>query len=139
MLNELICMGWLTADPELKQTPSGIMTTSFTVAIDRDYVRQGQERQADFIGVVAWRNTAEFICRNFSKGQMIALKGSIRTRSYQDKRYADVKHYVTELYADQVYFCGSKPQQAAPPTTSGQANIDTSDFEDISAAEELPF
>lgn len=132
-------MGRLTTDPELKQTPSGTMTTSFTVAVDRDYVQQRQERQADFIGVVAWRNTAEFICRNFSKGQMIALKGSVRTRSYQDKRYSDVKHYVAELYADQVYFCGGKPQQAAPTAASGQATIDTSDFEDISAAEELPF
>lgn len=139
MLNEFICMGRLTTDPELKQTPSGTMTTSFTVAVDRDYVQQGQEHQADFIGVVAWRNTAEFICRNFSKGQMIALKGSVRTRSYQDKRYSDVKHYVAELYADQVYFCGGKPQQAAPTAASGQATIDTSDFEDISAAEELPF
>lgn len=132
-------MGRLTADPELKQTPSGVTTTSFTVAVDRDYMQQGQERQTDFIGVVAWRNTAEFICRNFSKGQMIVLKGSVRTRSYQDKRYSDVKHYVAELYADQVYFCGGKPQQAAPTATSGQAMIDTSDFEDISAVEELPF
>lgn len=138
MLNELIIIGRLTDSPELKQTQSGITTTAFTVAVDRNYTAQGQERQTDFINVIAWRNTAEFICRNFSKGQMIALKGSLRTRSYTDKRYSDVKHYVAEMYAEQVYFCGNKPTtQAAVPTQEVINSMEC--FEDISDSGNLPF
>ena len=97
MLNKVILMGRLTADPELRQTPSGVSTCQITVACDRNFVSQGQERQADFITVVAWRQTAEFISRYFSKGKMIIVEGSLRTRTYDDKRYPDVRHYVTEV------------------------------------------
>jgi len=111
MLNKVILMGRLTADPELRQTPNGVSTCRFTVACDRNFVPQGGERQADFITVVAWRQTAEFVSRYFSKGRMIAVEGNLRTSSYPDKRYSDVTHYVTEVYADQVYFAGDKPTQ----------------------------
>ncbi len=111
MLNKVILMGRLTADPELRQTPNGVSTCRFTVACDRNFVPQGGERQADFITVVAWRQTAEFVSRYFSKGRMIAVEGNLRTSSYPDKRYPDVTHYVMEVYADQVYFAGDKPAQ----------------------------
>ena len=111
MLNKVILMGRLTADPELKQTPNGVNTCQITVAVNRNYVTQGQERQADFISVVAWRQTAEFISKYFSKGKMIIVEGSLRTRTYDDKRYPDVKHYVTEVYADNVSFGETKSAQ----------------------------
>ena len=106
-------MGRLTADPELRQTPSGVSTCQITVAVDRNYAPQGGERQADFITVVAWRQTAEFISRYFSKGRMICVEGNLRTRTYDDKRYPEVRHYVSEVYADSVYFTGEKAQQGS--------------------------
>ena len=111
MLNKVILQGRLTADPELKQTQSGINVCSFTVACDRNYAAQGQDRQADFISVVAWRQQAEFVQRYFTKGQMILVEGNLRTRNYPDSRYPDVKHYVTEVYADSIYFAGNKNAQ----------------------------
>ena len=92
MINKAIIMGRLVADPEVRQTPSGVSCCQFTVAVNRDYVQQGQARQADFISVVAWRQTAEFVGKYFSKGKMIIVEGSMRTRTYDDKRYPDVKH-----------------------------------------------
>lgn len=111
MLNKVILMGRVTADPELRQTQNGVNTCQITVAVNRNYAAQGQERQADFISVVAWRQTAEFISKYFSKGKMIIVEGSLRTRTYDDKRYPDVKHYVTEVYADNVSFGESKSAQ----------------------------
>lgn len=111
MLNKVIIMGRLTADPELRQTPNGISTCQFTVAVERNFTPQGGERQSDFITVVAWRQTAEFVSRYFAKGRMICVEGNLRTRTYDDKRYPDVRHYVTEVYADSVYFTGEKVQQ----------------------------
>lgn len=107
-INKVILMGRLTADPELRQTPSGVSTCQFTVAITRNYADQSGERQSDFINVVAWRQTAEFICRYFSKGRLILIEGNLRTRTYDDKRYPDVRHYVTEVFADNVSFGESK-------------------------------
>lgn len=152
MINNVTIMGRLTADPELKQTPNGISTCTVTVAVDRSYAPQGQEKQADFIPVVAWRQTAEFISRNFSKGKMIAITGQLRTRTYTDKRYSDVTHYVMELYADSVSFCGDKTaasaQPAPTPTTPAvpetpaapQAQqTDFGEFEGIIRNNNLPF
>ena len=85
MLNTAILMGRLTADPELRHTPSDVAVTSFTLAVDRSYVKSGADRQVDFIDIVAWRSTAEFVCRYFHKGQLVAVQGSIQTRSYTDK------------------------------------------------------
>lgn len=108
-MNKIILMGRLTADPELRQTQSGISSIRFCVAVNRKFAdKQTGERQADFINCVAWRQTAEFISKYFSKGSMIALEGSLRTGSYQDKNYSNVTHYTTDVYVDNVEFAGSK-------------------------------
>lgn len=97
MLNTAAIMGRLVADPELKHTPSGVAVTSFTLAVDRNYAKPGEERQTDWIDVVAWRGTAEFICKYFTKGRMIAVTGSLQTRTWEDKNGS--KHKATELVA----------------------------------------
>lgn len=124
-MNVCILMGRLTFDPELKRTPSGVSVTSFTVAVQRNYVAKGEERQSDFIDVVAWRNTAEFISKYFRKGQMIAVQGSIQTRSYQDKQ--GNKRKAVEVLADKADFCGDKPNSSARPSFNpahGSPDID---------------
>ena len=120
MLNIVAIQGRLTADPELKHTPSGVAVTSFTLAVDR-YAKE--ERKTDWVDVVAWRQTAEFICKYFTKGQMIAVDGSIQTRSYEDKQ--GNKRKAVEIVAKEASFCGSKeaPKQErkeeyTPPDTS---------------------
>ena len=105
-LNSAIIMGRLTADPELRTTNSGVAVTSIRVAVDRDYVKPGEERQADFINVVAWRGTAAFIERYFKKGQLICVQGSLQSRNYEDKD--GNKRTTAEVVADQVYFGDSK-------------------------------
>ena len=84
MFNLVVLTGRLTADPELKTTPNGVSVTSFSIAVEIRY-KQGEERQADFINIVAWRSSAEFICKYFKKGSMIGIEGSIQTRKYQDR------------------------------------------------------
>lgn len=116
MLNCAVLMGRLVADPELRTTPNGISVTTFRIAVDRSYVRQGEERQADFIDIVAWRQTADFVTRYFRKGSMIAVQGSIQTRSYEDKM--GNKRTAVEVVADNVSFCGSKAESG---TTGGAA------------------
>lgn len=108
MLNRAILMGRITKSPELKTTPNGVSVIQISIAVDRDYTPKGQEKQTDFINVVAWRNTAEFIAKYFEKGQLIALSGSIQTRSYTDNQ--GNKRSVTEVIADQAYFAGSKKE-----------------------------
>ena len=108
MLNRVILMGRITQDLEVRQTPSGNAVLRFNVAVDRP-VRQGAERQTDFITCTAWGQRAEFINRYFSKGRMIALEGQIRTGSYDDKN--GVKHYTTEVNVDSVSFTGEPKQQ----------------------------
>lgn len=108
MLNCAIIMGRLTADPELRTTNNGTSVTSFTVAVDRNFARPGEDRQADFINVVAWRQSAEFVSRYFHKGSMIAVQGSIQTRSYEDKN--GNRRTAVEIVADRVSFCGSKTE-----------------------------
>ena len=148
MINKWIGMGRLTADPELRQTQSGVSSCNVTVAVQRDFTDGSGERQSDFINVVAWRQTAEFICRYFSKGSMIAVEGQLRTRTYDDKRYPDVRHYVTEVYADKVSFCGSKsdnggtaakPAQTAQRPAQTAPAADLSDFEEVVSDSGLPF
>ena len=125
MINQAVIMGRLTADPELRQTQSGLSVTSFTVAVDRSFVKQGEERQTDFIDAVAWRGTAEFVSRYFQKGSMIALRGAIQTSSYEDKNGIRRKKF--EILAEQVSFCGGKSDAEA-------AREPTTEFDD-----ELPF
>ena len=107
MVNRVILMGRLVADPELSQTPNGIAVASFRLAVDRNYQTKGSgERQADFINCVAWRQTGEFISRYFSKGRMIAVEGSLQSRNYEDKTGA--KRTAYEVVVDQAYFADSR-------------------------------
>ena len=106
MLNKVVLMGRLTAQPELKATGSGVSVLSFTIAVERNFKPQGGERMSDFINCVAWRQTADFISKYFVKGQLIAVEGSLQTRSYDDKTGA--KRFVTEVVVDQSYFTGDR-------------------------------
>lgn len=119
MLNRVILMGRLVADPELRQTPNGISVATFRLAVDRNYQTKGStERQCDFINCVAWRQTGEFISRYFSKGRMIALEGSLQTRSYEDKTGA--KRTAYEVVVDQAYFAESKSSGSQGGNTFGE-------------------
>ncbi len=167
MLNRVILMGRITHDLELRQTPSGVCTLNFSVAVERNYTDQNGERQTDFITCVAWRQQAEFIGKYFSKGRMIALEGSLRSRTYEDKNGS--RHYVTEVYVDSVSFTG-EPKQGSQSGGQPQNNeyaqddnrnvpevytdghhmslnkpkdpesqIDLSDFEEIISDDGVPF
>ena len=146
MLNSAIIMGRLTADPELRTTSSNISFVRFSVAVDRAYQKQGTERQTDFINVVAWRQTADFVSRYFRKGQMIAVQGSIQTGSYEKD---GVRRQTFEIVADNVSFCGSKNESGAAtadryPTPAAQPasfqNNSADDFAGVDAVEDdLPF
>ena len=118
MLNACILMGRLTADPELRTTQNGKSVTSFSMAVERDFQQDG-ERQADFIDVVAWRGTAEFICKYFRKGRMLAIQGHIQTRTYTDKD--GNKRKAVEVVADKVSFTGEKaePSEHEPSRIEG--------------------
>lgn len=133
MLNVVILSGRLTATPELKTTSNGNSVTSFTIAVDRR-VKAGEEKSADFINCVAWRQTAEFVCKYFDKGNPIAIEGALSTRKYQDK---DGNNRVaTEVNVGQVHFIGRKNEQsdsAAVPSTSEP------NFTEVATSEELPF
>lgn len=132
MLNSVVIQGRLTAEPELRTTTNGVSVTSFNVAVDRSY-KNGEEKQTDFLSVVAWRGTAEFVSKYFRKGSMIVVQGSLQTRNYEDKN--GNKRTAVEIVADNVHFCGSKAdnQQTTPSTTS-PLDIDPYAMED-----ELPF
>ena len=156
MLNVAAIMGRLVADPELRHTPNDIAVTTFTLAVDRSYSRAGTERQTDFIDVVAWRQTAEFVCKYFSKGRMMAVTGSIQTRNYEDKQGNNRKAF--EIVANDVSFADSKRDSSgsapgsydsapavqqrpaaysepAPAYSSGS----NEDFEEILGDDDLPF
>ena len=138
MLNNVVLMGRLTADAELKQTQNGVSVLSFSLAVDRDYTQQGQEKQVDFINIVAWRLTAEFISKYFTKGQMMALKGAIQTRSYEDKQ--GNKRIAFEVVVDKVYFCGSKNNNQKSQSNKTDGFDDFDGFEEIgSNDDDLPF
>lgn len=139
MINNVVLMGRLTADPELKTTPNGTSVTSFSIAVERNYAPKGQERETDFINVVAWRHTAEFVTRYFRKGSMIAVEGSIQTRKYQDKNGNN--RVAVEVVANQVSFCGSKAESGTRnQEPSNPLDVDTDDdFEDLPDDDSLPF
>lgn len=130
MLNNVVLMGRLTADPKLKETTNGVSVTAFTIAVDRNFSGKDGKCQTDFINIVAWRNTADFICRYFTKGSMIALEGSIQTRNYEDKN--GNKRTAVEVVVSNVSFCGDKRHEAS------SAAFDESAFEEISD-DDLPF
>lgn len=150
-MNVIVLMGRLTADPELKTTQSGVSVTSFSLAVDRSFTPKGEERQTDFINCVAWRGTAEFISKHFCKGQRMAVKGALQTRSYTAKDGS--KRTVYEVVVDNAFFCESKNSgydnvndvmsaaQAAGVDVSYDAPtaIAQQGFEEIISDEELPF
>ncbi len=108
MLNHITLMGRLTADPDLKRTPGGTPVTQFTLAVERDY-KSGEERQTDFIDIVAWRGTAEFAVKNFSKGRMAAVTGRLQIRDWTTKD--GDKRRSAEIVADSIYFADSKRKE----------------------------
>ena len=138
-LNIVALMGRLTRDPEMRKTPQGVSVATFTVAVDRSFVKQGEERQADFIDIVCWRNTAEFVCKYFQKGSMIALNGSIQTRTYQDKNGNNRKAF--EIVADNAHFAGEKKdggaQGGGSPHYEEKKNDDFAVIDE--GEEDLPF
>lgn len=140
-------MGRLVADPELRTTTTGKSVCNFRIAVDRSFVRAGEERKADFFTVVVWENTANFVSRYFSKGSMIAVQGQMQTRQYEDNTGA--KRTAYEVLAREVSFCGSKAETgasnsafAAPASAAAAPAYQTaapSDFEEITDDEDLPF
>ena len=106
MLNHITLMGRLTRDPELRRTQSGVAVASFRIAVDRDYSREGADKQTDFIDIVAWRQTGEFVSKYFSKGSMIVVSGRLQMRDWTDKD--GNKRTSAEVVADNVYFGDSK-------------------------------
>lgn len=140
MFNLVVLTGRLTADPELKTTPSGVPVTSFSIAVNRNY-RAGEEQQTDFINIVAWRQRAEFITKYFSKGSLIGIEGSIQTRRYQDKNGNNRTAF--EVVVNNAHFVESK-RDSAPSTASEPAsfsNAGVNDFADMGDAtdDDLPF
>ena len=141
MFNLVVLTGRLTADPELKSTPNGISVTSFSIAVSRRY-RAGEETQADFINVVAWRQTAEFVTKYFRKGSMIGIEGSIQTRRYVDKTGNNRTAF--EVVANNVQFVESKRDGASAPVGMDEpasfSNIEANDFTEIGGSDDdLPF
>ena len=142
MLNVAVLQGRLVADPELRHTQSGTAVCSFRVAVDRNFAGASGQRQADFIDIVAWRSTAEFVCKYFTKGQLIALSGRIQSRSYEDKTGS--KRTAVEVVAEQVSFCGPKKDKESAPERPADP-IPTADYnlldiqEEFTALDDLPF
>ena len=140
MLNNVTLMGRLVADPELRTTTSGKSVATFRIAVDRSYTKQGEEKKADFITIVVWKNTADFVSKYFSKGSMIALCGEIQTRPYEDKN--GNKRTAFEVLAREVSFCGGKNEgnNSANPNTSVPTYASVPDgFEEITDDDSLPF
>lgn len=148
MLNHIVLMGRLTRDPELRHTQSGVAVASFTLAVDRDFGTR-EEKQTDFIDIVAWRNTGEFVAKYFTKGQMAAVSGRLQLRDWTDNN--GVKRRVAEVIADNVYFGESKKSRDTAPSYGGDTepygggssysksgSID-SGFSEVDDDGELPF
>ena len=147
MLNKIILMGRLTRDPELRRTQSGTAVTSFSLAVDRDFKSQSGEKETDFIDIVAWRNTAEFVSKYFTKGRMAVVEGRLQIRDWTDRDGG--KRRSAEVIAENVYFgdskreggsdYGSAPAYSAPASRPG-AYGGHSDFAEIGEEDgELPF
>jgi single-strand DNA-binding protein len=136
MLNKIILMGRLTRDPELRRTGSGTAVTSFAIAVDRDFKSQNGEKETDFIDVVAWRTTAEFVSKHFSKGRMAVVEGRLQIRDWTDKD--GTKRRTAEVIADNVYFADSKRDET---TSNRNALAERAEqFAEIAEEDgELPF
>lgn len=146
MINNVILMGRITHDLEIKQTQNGVAVIQFTLAIERRYKGADGTHETDFINCVAWRQQAEFIGKYFRKGRMIAIEGNLRTRTYDDKN--GTKHYVTEVYVDNVSFTGEKADNdyqqndynnGYQPNSRNNYNNTPSDDFDIISDDGIPF
>ena len=143
-MNKVILMGRLTKEPEVRYTQnSNTLVCSFTLAVSRRFTRQGEERQADFINIVAWSKLGEFCSKYFKKGQQVGIIGRIQTRTWDDDQ--GQKHYVTEVVAEEAYFADSKKDTDASNNTSFENTFGStapgnmgSDFE-MSSSDDLPF
>ena len=150
-LNKVVLAGRLTADPELKQTPSGVSVVRFTLAINRRFSRNNEqgEQQSDFISLVAWRQTAEFISQYFKKGSALCVTGSIQTRSWTDQQ--GQKRYGTDVVVDEAMFVDSRSESAGAQGTSyvpdsynatpsySSAQSAAPNFEELNTDDDLPF
>lgn len=150
MLNVVAIMGRLVAGPELRTTPAGVNVCKFRIACDRNFVRQGEQRQADFIDIVAWRTQAEFVCKYFSKGSLIAIDGHIQTDLYKDKNGNSRTSFA--IVANNINFAGPKSTSAKPVDDGGEAPPagyqpsepapeynENDDFAVIDDSDDLPF
>ena len=144
--NKVILVGNLVADPELKQTPSGVSVATFTLAVQRRFAKPDDAQQADFINIVVWRQQAEFVSRYFAKGSAMLVCGSIQTRNFTDQN--GQKRYFTEVVADEVSFVGKKSDNskgnndafygAEPQSFGGNSAAAETNFEEV-GEDDLPF
>ena len=139
MLNHIVLMGRLVRDPELRRTQSGTAVTSFTLAVERDYSADSSNKQTDFIDIVAWKNTAEFVSRYFTKGRMAVVNGRLQIRDWTD-RDGD-KRRTAEVIAESVYFGDSKRDQTESDNTAAYTSpVTASEFEELDDDDgDLPF
>ena len=149
-MNIVTLAGRLTSDPELRQSQNGTAVCRFTVAVNRKFKNPQGEYEADFISCTAFKQTAEFVSRYFSKGKMIILNGTLRTGSYKDRNHQDVTHYTTDVFVENVEFGGDKANNNTSPAQNlvNQAQAqgvqteqygNLSDFEDIISDGPTPF
>lgn len=143
-MNSVVLAGRLIADPELKTTQTGVEVTSFRIAVNQEYVKKGEEQQADFFNIVAWRQTAAFVCRYFHKGDGITLKGKLQSRTYQANNGSN--RYVVEVVADNVEFpLGSKRENNQTSCSTYSVPISTApvtlsaDMSQLPLDDDLPF
>lgn len=139
-MNKVILMGRLTKEPEVRYTQtSNTLVASFTLAVNRRFVKQGEERQADFINIIAWSKIGEFCSKYFSKGQQVGIIGRLQTRNWEDDQ--GQKHYITEVIAEEAYFAEGKRNSntsSDPFAASSGEKVNGNDF-DISSDDDLPF
>ena len=140
MLNNVVLMGRITADPELKYTAGNTAVCSFSIAVERSYKPAGGERETDFITIVTWRNSAEFVTKYFKKGDMIAVTGEIQTRKYTDRD--NNKRTAFEVVAHEINFCGKKESpldKLARAAEAAGVGMSSGEFEPVPDEDDLPF
>ncbi len=137
-MNKAILMGRLTKDPELRYTSTNMAVCNFTIAINRRFSKQGEEKQADFIPIVAFDKTAEFCGKYYTKGRLVAIVGRIQTRTWDDNE--GKRHYVTEVIAEEAHFADSKKDEGSPAKSPfGKGDSSGDGFYPIPEDDELPF
>lgn len=136
-MNKVVLMGRLTKDPEVRYTQTNnTLVATFSLAVNRRFTKPGEERQADFINIVAWNKTGEFVSKYFKKGQQVAVIGRIQTRNWEDEN--KVKHYITEVVAEETYFADSKKDGTGVPNNFEPTTSENSEFA-VSSEDDLPF